>query len=56
MQPDDRRPFPGRSDKMDRRGMLGRGAALFGGLLGGLSLRPRPAYGTSEAQGCQSTR
>jgi poly-gamma-glutamate capsule biosynthesis protein CapA/YwtB (metallophosphatase superfamily) len=50
MKPDDRRPLPDRPDKMDRRGMLGRGAALVGGLLGGLSLRPRPASGQAKAK------
>ena len=31
--------------KMDRRTLLGRGAAMMGGLLAGLSLRPGKAYG-----------
>jgi poly-gamma-glutamate capsule biosynthesis protein CapA/YwtB (metallophosphatase superfamily) len=48
MRPDERRPFPGRPDQMDRRGMLGRGATLLGGLLAGLSLRPRPAFGQAK--------
>jgi poly-gamma-glutamate capsule biosynthesis protein CapA/YwtB (metallophosphatase superfamily) len=33
---------------MDRRTLLGRGAAIFGGLLAGLSLRPGRAYGQAK--------
>jgi poly-gamma-glutamate capsule biosynthesis protein CapA/YwtB (metallophosphatase superfamily) len=32
-------------DGIDRRTLLGRGAAMFGGLLAGLSIRPGKAYG-----------
>jgi poly-gamma-glutamate capsule biosynthesis protein CapA/YwtB (metallophosphatase superfamily) len=35
---------------MDRRTLLGRGAATFGGLLAGLSLRPGGAYGRTKSQ------
>ena len=41
-------------DTMDRRTLLGRGAAMMGGLFAGLSLRPGRAYGqTKPAAGNQ---
>jgi poly-gamma-glutamate capsule biosynthesis protein CapA/YwtB (metallophosphatase superfamily) len=35
-------------DTMDRRTLLGRGAAMMGGLLAGLSIRPGRAYGQAK--------
>ena len=35
-------------DSMDRRTLLGRGAAMMGGLLAALSLRPSRAYGQAK--------